>query len=99
MEISKEKLRHIAELARMELAEEDIQSLTNDLQEVLRYTEDMSNLQLDEVPIKQVLPSKEWRIDSIETSQPIDLTLGNSFESKGNYVEVPPVLPGQEEEI
>jgi aspartyl-tRNA(Asn)/glutamyl-tRNA(Gln) amidotransferase subunit C len=99
LEISKEQLLYIAELARMELPEDDLANLTYDLQEVLRYTEDMSNLHLDETPIRQELPADKWRIDGIEASQPIELTLGNSFESKGSYVEVPSVLPGQEEEI
>ena len=54
MEISKEEIKHIAELARLELSDEESKKYGNQLEQILDYID-----QLQEVDIDQIEPTAQ----------------------------------------
>jgi len=98
MEMTPEKIRHIAELARLQLSGEEEASLARDIDEILAYVESISELDLPPDASRAEILPREWREDQVEPSIARDEMLDNAAETRDGQVVVPPVLPGQEED-
>lgn len=94
--ITKEKVRHLAELARLKLKDEEIEALTQDLNQILNYVEKIKELDLKNIEplinILQKLPFREDQSDS-ETNEDILSLIKENFPQKdGDYLKVPKIL-------
>ena len=96
MAISKEDVKHIAELARLELSEEDLQKFQGELSSILEYIEKLQEVETEEVP-----PTYQtfdlvnvFRNDKVEEGRELsqDETLANAPEKENGYIKVKPVL-------
>lgn len=95
MEITREDLKHLAELSNFSLSESEMDSLGIDLQNILKYISELKSLNTDNVePTFQVFEMENvWRPDEII---PQDANRENllalTVEEKENQIKVPKVL-------
>ena len=75
-EITVEDVEYAAKLAKLDLSEEEKESMTSQLREVLNYMAKLNELNTDDVePTAHVLPIKNvWRADEREPSLEQDKT-------------------------
>ncbi|MFW6386864.1 MAG: Asp-tRNA(Asn)/Glu-tRNA(Gln) amidotransferase subunit GatC [Bacillota bacterium] len=96
--ISKEEVRHIADLAHLELTEEDVETFTRQLGDILDYIEKLDELDTDDVvPTSYTIPMRNiLRGDDVEESMEREKVLQNAPEEKDGQFRVPPII-GEEE--
>ncbi len=95
MPITREEIKHIAELSRLELSEEEMTKFGGQLDSILKYIS-----QLNEVDTKNVEPTAQvsglsdiWRADDVhEWNQEEVETALNQGEREGGQVKVKRVL-------
>jgi aspartyl-tRNA(Asn)/glutamyl-tRNA(Gln) amidotransferase subunit C len=95
MEIKREDILHLADLSKLSLSEEEISSLEKDLQGIINYISQISELDTSNVePTYQVFEMVNvWREDAIiEQDATREELLALTKEEKDNQVKVPKVL-------
>ena len=95
MEINREDILHLAELSNIALNDGETESLTKDLQNIIKYISQLDSLDTDGVePTYQVFEMENvWREDEIlpqDASREELLAL--TKEEKDNQIKVPKVL-------
>ena len=90
--ISREQLLHVANLARLELREEELERLEGQLNDILAAVSKVSELDLSDVP-----PTSHpldlvnvWDADEPRPCLTVEEALANAPEREGNYFKVPP---------
>jgi len=93
--IGRAEVEHIAELARLELGEEEIQELQRDLSRILEYVAQLNELDTAEVPpTSHVTPQGEvLREDLPRPALPVEEVLANAPHAEEGYFRVQAVLP------
>jgi aspartyl-tRNA(Asn)/glutamyl-tRNA(Gln) amidotransferase subunit C len=91
-EISREQLLHVANLARLELREDELERLGAQLNDILAAVSKVSELDLSGVP-----PTSHpldvvnvWDEDEPHECLPVEEALANAPEREGNFFKVPP---------
>jgi len=92
--IDEAQVRKVAKLARLELANSEIEEFTVQLSAILDYMEKMNELDTTGVePLAHCLPiSNVFRDDSIKTSLGTEKTLANAPQQDGEFFKVPKIL-------
>jgi aspartyl-tRNA(Asn)/glutamyl-tRNA(Gln) amidotransferase subunit C len=92
--IDESQVRKVAKLARLELAEGEIEEFTAQLSAILDYMEKMNELDTADVePLAHCLPiSNILRDDSIKASLGTEKTLANAPQRDGEFFKVPKIL-------
>jgi len=94
--ITRDTVVNVAKLAKLELAEQEIEKMTTDLNNVISYID-----QLSEVDVKHVAPLENinegveknvFRKDEVKDSLPVGEALKNAPKAADNYFLVPKVL-------
>ena len=95
MKLSKDEIKHVAELARLELTDEEIEKYSEQLSDILGFMEKLSKVNTEGVePVSQITGLKNtWRKDEIKPCgiKKEDL-LKNVPERKDDFVKVKAVL-------
>ncbi len=94
MAITREDILHIADLARLELEESEIESMQKDLSSILDYVARLDDLELDEVePTFNILGhSQPMRSDEVQPGLESQDALDNAPDSDGTFFVVPRVV-------
>ncbi|MDO7907816.1 Asp-tRNA(Asn)/Glu-tRNA(Gln) amidotransferase subunit GatC [Paenibacillus sp. JX-17] len=94
MSISKDDVQHVARLARLNLSEEEEQTLTGQLNAILQYAEKLNELDTTNVePTTHVLHvSNVMRDDVAHDSLPIEKVMLNAPDEEDGQFKVPAVL-------
>lgn len=95
MSIAREEIKHIAELARLKLSEEEMTKFGSQLDSILKYVG-----QLDEVDTKKVEPTAQvsglsdvWRTDEVREWDKAEVEAAlNQNEREGGQIKVKRVL-------
>ena len=93
-------VKYVAELARIDLAEGSIEKLQNDMQNIVSYIEQLSELDVSNIePTAHAAQlTNAWREDEAKTSFPREALLKNAPGIiHENLIKVPRVLPSEEE--
>ena len=92
--ISREDVRKVALLSRLEVTDEEIDRFTGQLGAILEYASMIDKLDLSDVePTSHVMPIKNvFREDIAKNSIPVEDVLKNAPESFGNYFCVPKIM-------
>lgn len=90
--IDKEKIKHLALLARLNLSEEEIERLTSHLKRILEYVEKINELNLDNEPLINLMEKQDLREDEVEESENKNKIINNFPQKDGNYLRVPKIL-------
>jgi len=87
-------VRKVAKLARLELADSEIEEFTAQLSAILDYMEKMNELDTADVePLAHCLPiSNILRDDGIKASLGTEKTLANAPQRDGEFFKVPKIL-------
>lgn len=80
MALTREQVTHIAELAKLELSDAEIERMTRQLSEILAYAEMLNQLDTDAIaPTASVIPNQNiMRADVVTPSLPRDIVLQNA---------------------
>ncbi len=99
MKITRAEVEHIATLARLELAEAEIERLQSDLSQILEYVEQLNELDTTRVlPTAHVVAREDvLREDVSRPSLPTEEVLANAPQAEEGYFRVHAVLPGGEQ--
>ncbi|MBU1626174.1 Asp-tRNA(Asn)/Glu-tRNA(Gln) amidotransferase subunit GatC [bacterium] len=94
MQIDEKQIEHIANLAKLELSEEEKATLTEDFMKILSYMEKINELDLTGVTETSnfLALNNVMREDEIEKSLPLEEVLKMSPEHKENQIKVPKFL-------
>ena len=92
--IDESQVRKVAKLARLELAEGEIEEFTAQLSAILDYVGKMNELDTADVePLAHCLPiSNCFRDDSVKASLGTEKTLANAPQRDGEFFKVPKIL-------
>jgi len=97
--ISLDDCRHVARLARLEMDDARIQTLSGQLESILEYVNQIARVNTTGVePMAHAVPlSNRFRDDLIEPSLPLEKVLMNAPETDGSFFKVPKVLGADED--
>jgi len=92
--ISKEEVRKVAKLARLQLSEAQVDEFTGQLGAILEYVEKMNQLDTENIePLAHCLPvSNVFRDDEVKESLGTEKTLANAPQRDGEFFKVPKIL-------
>ena len=99
MKITRAEVVHIADLARLELAEDEIQRLQADLSQILEYVDQLNQLDTTAVPPTAHVVAREdvLRDDVTRPSLSPEEVLANAPQAEEGYFRVHAVLPKGEQ--
>lgn len=94
MAISSEQVRHVARLARLDLRDSEVESLTAELSAILDAVSKVAELDLESVgPTSHPLDIvNAWADDEPHTSLTVDEALANASAREGDLFRVPPTM-------
>jgi aspartyl-tRNA(Asn)/glutamyl-tRNA(Gln) amidotransferase subunit C len=94
MKITKQEVEHVARLARLELSEQEKETLTDQLSNILTYVEQLNELDTKGVePTSHVLDiNNVMRDDVPEASLPQDRALANGPDKALGHYKVPKII-------
>lgn len=92
--ISIEQVKHVANLARLAVSEEEAQKFTKQLDDIITFAEQLNELDTDHVePTSHVLPIKNvMRKDEAKPGLPVEEVLKNAPDSKDGHIRVPSII-------
>jgi aspartyl-tRNA(Asn)/glutamyl-tRNA(Gln) amidotransferase subunit C len=96
MLINKEKLKHLAELAKIDLSEEELEKFLEDLNNILNYVDEIKDLNLDqfEPMVGGAVQKLELREDEveIENDETKTLIIDQFPDKKENYLKISKII-------
>jgi aspartyl-tRNA(Asn)/glutamyl-tRNA(Gln) amidotransferase subunit C len=94
LQVDRELVLHIADLAHLQLTEDEVQLFAQQLQQILHYIEKLNELTETSEPFSfgDYLSSR-MRSDTVEPSLPVEDALRNAPESVKGLFKVPKILP------
>ena len=94
MKISRDEIRHVAVLARLELDPAEEEAMTTTLDAILTYIDKLNELDTSAVePTAQVLDRlPSWRDDVVTNGADTDALLANAPARDGDFFRVPKII-------
>lgn len=94
MKITREQVEHVAVLARLALEDEELDTLTGQMDAILGYVEKLNELDTEGiVPTSHAVPMENaFRADEVRDSFPNEEALGNAPASDSGRFRVPKVI-------
>jgi aspartyl-tRNA(Asn)/glutamyl-tRNA(Gln) amidotransferase subunit C len=94
MSLTAEQVRWVASLARLELSEAELQTMTGQLNRIVEYVNQLQQLNTDNVePLAHAVDiANVFRADEPRPSLPVDEALANAPRRRENFYAVPAVL-------
>jgi aspartyl-tRNA(Asn)/glutamyl-tRNA(Gln) amidotransferase subunit C len=94
MSLSTEQVRWVAQLARLQLSDADLEIMTRQLGAIVDYVNQLQQVNTDGVePLAHALPVHNvFRDDEPRPSLPVDAALANAPDRRGDFYGVPAVL-------
>ena len=94
MSVSKEEVKHIANLSRLSLTEEQLEKYTEDLSNIVNFANELSKVDITGVkPTAHILDIKNvFRKDEVSTSYDREEILKNAPSKAGGCISVPKVV-------
>ena len=94
MSLTLDQVRWVAHLARLELGEAELETMTRQLSAILEYVDQLQKINTDQVePLAHPLPIHNvFRPDEPAPSLPVEAALQNAPDRRGNFYGVPAVL-------
>ena len=94
MKITKEQVEYVANLAKLNLSEEEKEIFTKTLDDILSYMDKLNQLDTTDIkPTSHVLPIKNvFREDEVKPSLSLEEALANAPDRKNGFFRVPRVI-------
>lgn len=96
MLINREVIEHVAKLARLKLEEDNIEELTQKVNNILAFVDKLNEIDTGKIPpTAHILPLQNvFREDEIKPSLPLEDVLKNAPEAEQGCFHVPKVIEG-----
>lgn len=94
MSVTEKDVRYVAHLARLQLTDDEVESLTEDMSEILGYMETLEELDTSNVePLEHVI-EMEYRLRDDKAKEPLSHkeALKNAPDADSDYFRVPKVI-------
>lgn len=97
MSVTRKDVEHIAELARLKFKDEELESFTDQLNEILAYMEQLNELDTENVEplLHPVEDSNVFREDEMKPSIEREDALRNAPQRDDEFFKVPKVIGGE----
>ena len=94
MKVSKEEIKHIADLARLEIDESEIDNFILNLQDILNFANIVNNAPVEnlDVTIGANEAKNVFRKDEVEVFEDNEALLANAKEKERNMFKIPKVI-------
>ena len=94
MSLDKEKIKHVAKLARISVDDAKVESLTKDLNSIFKFIEKLNELKTDNVePLTSVAETTlKLRSDEVKSKDIREQIIKNSPQDNEDYFVVPKVI-------
>jgi aspartyl-tRNA(Asn)/glutamyl-tRNA(Gln) amidotransferase subunit C len=94
MSVSKEQVKHIANLSRLKLSDEELEKYTNDLSNIVEFAETLSEINVDGVePTAHILQIQNvFRKDEVKESYNREELFANAPTKEAGCISVPKVV-------
>lgn len=94
MSVSEKEVRYVANLARLQLSEEDVKSIAGDMNKILGYMDLLNELDTSNVaPLEHVIEMNSWlRKDEAKPTISHEDALKNAPNADSDYFRVPKVI-------
>ena len=94
MSLTADEVRWVAKLARLQLSDADLETMTRQLGAIVYYVNQLQQVNTDGVePLNHALPVHNvFRDDEPRPSLPVDAALANAPDLRGDFYGVPAVL-------
>lgn len=94
MKVSKEEIKHIADLARLEIDESEIDNYILNLQDILNFANIVNNAPVEnlDVTIGANEAKNVFRKDAVEVFEDNEALLANAKEKERNMFKIPKVI-------
>ena len=94
MSLTPEQVRWVAHLARLELSDAELETMTRQLRGIVEYVDQLQRVNTDGVePLAHALDVHNvFREDESRPSLPVDAALANAPDRRGDFYAVPAVL-------
>lgn len=94
MKITKEEVKYVAQLARLDFDQNETDMLTTQLSDILNYIDQLNQVDTDGVqPMTHAMAlHNAFREDEVTPSLPNEMALGNATEIRGSSFRVPKVI-------
>ena len=94
MALTGDQVRWVAHLARLELSDAELETMTRQLSAIVEYVNQLQQVNTDGVePLAHPLPLQNvFRDDDAGPSLPVDEALANAPDRRGDFYGVPAVL-------
>ena len=94
MKVSREEILHIANLAQLSLAEEEVEKYQENLQDILNFADVVNNAPVDnlDVTIGANEAKNVFRKDEIKVFEDNELLLQNAINPEQNMFKIPKVI-------
>lgn len=94
MSVTKQDVQYIANLARLQLSEEEAEGLVKDMNKILDYMDDLGELDTTDVEPLDHVTDLEYRFRKDEAKVPVDHedALKNAPDADSDYFRVPRVI-------
>ena len=92
--ITIDEVKHVANLARLAITEEEAEKLTNDLDAIISFAEELNELDTENVePTSHVLDMKNiFREDVSKPGLPVEEVLKNAPDHENGQIKVPAII-------
>ncbi|MFZ0443530.1 MAG: Asp-tRNA(Asn)/Glu-tRNA(Gln) amidotransferase subunit GatC [Bacillus sp. (in: firmicutes)] len=92
--ITIDEVKHVANLARLAITEEEAEKLTNDLDAIISFAEELNELDTENVePTSHVLDMKNiFREDISKPGLPVEEVLKNAPDHENGQIKVPAII-------
>lgn len=94
MKITKEQVEHVANLARLNLTDEEKEQMTKDMEAIIAFADQINGLDIADVePTAHVIPiNNVFRDDEVKPSMERDILLSNAPNQKNGCFNVPKIV-------
>ena len=94
MKITREEVEHVSKLARLSLSEQELDSLTGEMDKILDYVEQLNTLDTDDItPTAHAVPMENaFREDIVKPGFTTELALSNAPDASDNTFRVRRVI-------
>ncbi|MEN6411686.1 MAG: Asp-tRNA(Asn)/Glu-tRNA(Gln) amidotransferase subunit GatC [Veillonellales bacterium] len=96
MKITRKDVENVALLSRLEIPENEIETVTQQLDAILEYADVLNTVNTEGIqPTAHVIPLKNvMREDEVKPSLPRELAFANAPEQENGYFKVPKIVEG-----
>jgi len=94
MKISRQEVEHVAHLARLHLSEDELDTMTSQLDKILEYVQKLEELDTGDIPptTHAFSVSNAFRDDEVQPSLPLQEVLSCSARHNESMFQVPQVI-------